>query len=191
MPTALHIEKQSFTFGDNWPVAFKYDDTPFYLNGPQRINGELDGVNHGTKAVDIVALHSTAGLLILEAKDFRGYRIANKKRLTHREIVVEMALKVRDTVAGLVGAARQKTPDFDSAEIKKALNPGKELLIVLWLEDDGAKDALRWKQQLDTLTQEMKEKMKWLNARIFVLSHSTQNRLPDLQVANLSGAGGH
>jgi len=79
--------------------------------------------------------------------------------------------------------------EFDAAEIKKACNRGKDLLIVLWLEDDASKDALRWKQQLEVLTQEMKAKMNWLDAKFFVLSHSTQNRLPDLNVSNLAGAG--
>ena len=192
MPTALAIEKQRFTFGDKWTIAFKYDDTKFYREGPERLKGDLEGATRATRAVDVVdvvGLHAAAGLLLLEAKDFRGHRIENKTRIKHREIVVEVALKVRDTVAGLIGAARQNVSEFDSAEIKKACNRGKDLVIVLWLEDDASKDALRWKQQLEVLTQEMKAKMSWLDAKFFVLSHSTQNRLPDLTVTNLPGAG--
>ena len=189
MATALAIEKQRFTFGDRWTVAFKYDDTTFYREGPERLKGDLEGATQATRAVDVVGLHAEAGLLLLEAKDFRGHRIANKIRIKHGEIAVEVALKVRDTIAGLIGAARQNVLAFDSAAIKNACGRGTNLLIVLWLEDDASNDALRWKQQLDTLTQLMKAKMSWLNAKFFVLGHSTQNRLPDLTVANLPGAG--
>lgn len=189
MPIPLAIEKQRFTFGDKWTLAFKYDDTIFYRGGPERLKGEVDGISQSTRAVDVVGLHATAGLLLLEAKDFRGHRIANKKRITNREIVVEVALKVRDTVAGLVGAARQNVSEFNSLEIHKACNRGKDLLVVLWLEDDASKDPRLWKQQLDGLTQELKAKMNWLVAKFFVLSASTQNRLPDLTVTNLPGAG--
>ncbi len=189
MPTALDVEKQRFTFGDRWDLAFKYDDASFYRNGPERLKGNLDGVTQGTRAVDVVALHATAGLLLLEAKDFRGYRIANKKRITNREIAVEIALKVRDTVAGLIGAARQNVLEFDAAAIKAAFNRGKDLVIVLWLEDDTSKDARVWKQQLDLITQDMKSKLSWLDAKFYVLSLSVPNRLPDLTVTNLRGAG--
>jgi len=189
MATAFAIEKQRFNFGDKWTVAFKYDDTTFYRNGPERLKGELEGHTQATRAVDVVGLHAAAGLLLLEAKDFRGHRVENKARIKHREIVVEIALKVRDTVAGLIGAARQNVSEFDSGEIKRACNRGKDIIIVLWLEDDASKDVLRWKQQLEVLTQEMKAKMSWLEAKFYVLSHSTQNRLPDLTVTNLPGAG--
>src|SRR4051794_8602213 len=117
MATELAVEKQRFAFGDGWVAAFKYDDTRYYERGPLRCHGELDGVGHGTKAVDVVALHLHAGLLLLEVKDFRGYRIQNKPRLKSGEIAVEVALKIRDTVAGLIGAARQDVQEFDAAEI--------------------------------------------------------------------------
>lgn len=189
MPISLTIEKQRFVFGDHWKIVFKYDDTKFYRDGPERLKGELEGQMQATRAVDVVGLHIESGLLLLEAKDFRGHRIANKTRIKHGEIIVEVALKVRDTVAGLIGAARQKISEFDSAAIKAACSAGKKLIIVIWLEDDASTNVLRWKQQLDILVQQMKAKMGWLNAKFFVLSHQTQNRLPHLTVTNLPGAG--
>jgi len=189
MPTSLTIEKQRFTFGDHWKIVFKYDDTKFYRVGPERLKGELEGQIHATRAVDLVGVHTEYGLLLLEAKDFRGHRIENKTRIKHGEIVVEVALKVRDTVAGLIGAARQKISEFDSTAIKAACCAGKKLVIVIWLEDDASTNTLLWKQQLDILIQMMKAKMGWLDARFFVLSKQTQNRLPHLTVTNLPGAG--
>lgn len=80
MPTPLDVEKQKFTFGDSWTVAFKYDDSRFYRGGPERLKGELEErsnneskiVPQATRAVDVIGLHQEDGLLLLEAKDFRG-----------------------------------------------------------------------------------------------------------------------
>lgn len=189
MPTVLDIEKQRFTFSDRWKAAFKYDDTSFYRNGPEKLKGGLEGHPQATRAVDVVGLHDKAGVLLLEAKDFRGHRIANKRRITDAEIVVEAALKARDTLAGLVGAARKGCNEFAAADIWSAMEKPHPLLIVLWLEDDASANLLYWKQQLDTLAQRLKEKIGWMEARCYVLSSKTQNRLPDLSVTNLPGAG--
>lgn len=189
MPTVLHVEKQRFTFGDPWNVAFKYDDTRFYRNGPEKLKGDLDGHPQATRATDIVALHNDAGLLLLEAKDFRGHRIANKRRISDAEIIVETALKARDTLAGLAGAARSGCTEFDSAAIWSAMNKPRPLIVVLWLEDDASANLLYWKPKMDTLGQKLKEKIGWMEARCYVLSSKTTNRLPDLTVTNLPGAG--
>jgi hypothetical protein len=127
--------------------------------------------------------------LLLEAKDFRGHRIENKPRIKDGEIVVEVALKARDTVAGLVGSARKGDAEFDSDALFKALKKGKDVTVVLWLEDDVQRDALQAKQQLGTLAQSLKSKLGWLNVKAFVLSSKVPNLLPDLTVSNLPGAG--
>jgi len=124
MPKLLDVEKQRFEFGDRWTVAFKYDDTGFYRNGPERLKGELEErsknefkkVPQSTRAVDVVGLHKTDGLLLLEAKDFRGHRIENKKRLDDGQVCLEVSLKARDTVAGLIGAARHAMSEFPSSQ---------------------------------------------------------------------------
>lgn len=188
MPKTLDVEKQRFTFDDEWKIALKYDDTACYREGIERLKGEIDKVPQSTRAVDVLALHTTAGLLMMEVKDFRGHRIANKHRITNKEVILEAALKIRDTVAGLVGAAREVSGEFNTAAISAAYGPGKELLVVLWLEDDASEDPRKWKAQLDVLTQELKTKVRWLHAKCFVVSGSL-HRLPGLSVTNLPGAG--
>ena len=81
MTRPLDVENQRFEFGDQWSAAFKYDDTTFYRKEAIRLQGDIDGVPQSTKAVDVVVLHNPSGLLLLEAKDFRGHRIANKPRI--------------------------------------------------------------------------------------------------------------
>lgn len=189
MPITLDVEKQRFVFGDSWTLAFKYDDSKFYRDVLERLKGDVDGVSQSTRAVDVVALHQLIGLLLLEAKDFRGYRIQNKRRTTEGEVAVEVALKVRDTVAGLVGAARKPVDEFDSVALSSALGQAKAVTVVLWVEDDTQRDPDVAKQQLGTLNQLLKKKLAWLNVRTFVLSSQVPNRLDSLTVTNLPGAG--
>ena len=106
MPIQLDVENQRFEFGVGWTVAFKYDDTDFHQKKATKLQGMIDGVPHSTKAVDVVGLHKVSGLLLLEAKDFRGHRISTKQRIGN-EVSVEVAVKARDTLAALVGAARE------------------------------------------------------------------------------------
>lgn len=188
MPTLLDIENQRFEFDDRWVTAFKYDDTAFYRKKAIQLQGEIGGIPHSTKAVDVVGLHDQIGLLLLEAKDFRGHRIANKPRL-NGEVAVEVAVKVRDTIAALVGASRAATNEFSSNALVAALHQGRDVIVVLWLEDDTFRDAGRAKQMLSTLNSVLKSKLAWLNVKTFVLSSSVANRLPDVMVANLPGAG--
>lgn len=186
---ALDIENQRFDFGDGWTFAFKYDDTDFYRDEAEPFQGTIDGTPHSTKAVDAVALHAGAGLLLLEAKDFRGSRVANKNRL-RGEVAFEAAVKVRDTVAALLGASREPVTEFPSAEVAVALSQGKEVKVVLWLEDDTFRqNDPRTKQHLSALTSVLKQKLSWLNVSCFVLSKTVRNRINGLSVSDLPGAG--
>lgn len=185
---ALDIENQRFDFGDGWTVAFKYDDTDFYRDEAEPFQGVIDEKPHSTKAVDAVGLHAVSGLLLLEAKDFRGSRIANQSRL-RGEVAFEVAVKVRDTVAALLGASRKPITEFPAVEIARALAPGEEVRIVLWLEDDTFRDAVQAKPKLSALSNLLKQKLSWLNVSILVLSSAVPNRINGLSVTNLPGAG--
>jgi len=188
MPTQLDVENQRFEFGDEWSIAFKYDDSDFHQKEATKLQGVIDDIPHSTKAVDLVGLHEVSGLLLLEAKDFRGHRIANKLRV-RGEVSVEVAVKVRDTVAALVGAARKPVSKFPSGELAAGLEPGRDVIVVLWLEDDTFKDVLKAKATLGPLNQRLKSLLSWLNVQTLVLSSSVQNRINHLTVTNLPGAG--
>ena len=188
MPTQLDVENQRFEFGDGWTVAFKYDDTDFHQKEATKLQGMIDGVPHSTKAVDVVGLHNISGLLLLEAKDFRGHRIANKPRIEH-EVSVEVAVKARDTLAALVGAARKPVTEFPSIQLATALGQGNDVAVVLWLEDDTFADERRAKVSLGTLNQKLKALLTSLNVRTFVLSSAVPNRINHMTVTNLSGTG--
>lgn len=188
MPTICDVENQRFEFGDGWTVAFKYDDTDFHQKEATKLQGSIDGVYHSTKAVDVIGLHKVSGLLLLEAKDFRGHRIENKPRILG-EVSVEVAVKARDTVAALIGTARKPVTEFPSGELARALEQGKDVAVVLWLEDDTFTDEKKAKASLGTLNQKLKSLLSWLDVRTFVLSSSVPNRINHLTVTNLPGAG--
>jgi len=189
MPTSLKIEKQRFHFADGWFV-FRYDETNFYQKKVKSLQRVIDGIPHGTKAVDVVGLHqhSSRDLLLLEAKDFRGYRIENQRRIDSGEVATEVAMKVRDTVASLVGAARHAISEFPAGEVVQAMEKGK-ISVVLWIEDDTFQDEARTKVKLDALNKMLKRTLAWLHVRTFVLSSKVPYRLPGLNVVNLAGAG--
>lgn len=188
MPTSLDVEKQNFAFGDQWTVVFKYDDTEFCQKEASKLQGIIDGVPQSAKAVDVVGLHAQRGMLLLEAKDFRGHRIANKTRV-NEELATEVAVKVRDTVAALIGAGRQTVAEFPFQALFAAMGWGRDVAVVLWLEDDTFHDPARAKVTLGALTQKLKSKLTWLNVRPFALSSMVTNRLDHLTVTNLPKAG--
>ncbi|MGC4066737.1 MAG: hypothetical protein QM784_19300 [Polyangiaceae bacterium] len=70
MSTQLNIERLTFTFGDTWTFATKWDDEWAYRSGISKLHGVLDGSSESTKAVDLVAVQNGT-LVLAEAKDFR------------------------------------------------------------------------------------------------------------------------
>lgn len=125
---ALH-----FAFDDAWRVI-KYDDEPAYRAGIEKLDR--------TSAVDFVARHvADKRLFFIEVKDFRGYRIQNKERVSDGSLADEVAYKVRDTLAGMIGAQRCRPDEAIWRELVRALEHGKEIRVILWLEEDLPKDG--------------------------------------------------
>lgn len=123
--------------------------------------------------------------MLLEAKDFRGHQAANAHRMSG-EVCLEVALKVRDTIAGIVGAARMAVVEFPAVQVAAALQPGPDLMVVLWLEDDLFTDPVKTASKLQVLNSLLKTKLTWLNARTFVVSSSKDAHLiPGLTVSDL------
>lgn len=177
---------QHFEFDSKWKVE-RYDgggDTPvgghtFYRNQVSHLPN--------TKAVDFVGVHALEGAFLIEVKDFRGFRIQNKKRLKSGELALEVAHKVRDTVAGLVGAVRNETHASALTDVGLSLLKQTETVrIVLWLEDDAAANGRVWAEELNTLMTRIQGYLRWLTPRVLVVSGSTYaQKLPGLQVTNV------
>lgn len=184
MSTILDEQYQRFEFGDDWEV-FRYDseESGYYAIAKSVQN---------TRSVDFLGIYLGRECYVIEVKDFRGYRIRNKKRLTTGELAEEVAQKVRDTLAGVISGCRTGNSAGCWSDISGCLTtPDSDVRIVLWLEDDTAGNPMRWKQELSTQTQLIKQKLHWLRVRVFAVSQSTYNHCPpQLAVSNLPGACG-
>jgi hypothetical protein len=194
MPTTITERHLEFTFGDAWNVL-RYDNEderadgkktghPFYRDQVSRLEG--------AKAVDFVGTHGGDTAYLVEVKDFRGYRIRNKRRITTNELATEIAQKVRDTLAGLVAAKRNHpAPGVLGSVAAMLMNPKRTIRIVLWLEDDlSHRNLMQWKAEQAVLTDKIKTRIGWFSSRVLVVDQgSCQQQPPDVQVRNLPGAG--
>lgn len=165
--SAVFDEKSlRFTFDDDWQVL-KWDEHGGYLRGLQK-HGE-------TKAVDFFGLHLGAPWFV-EVKDFRGYRVANKRRLSSGDLAQEVACKVRDTLAAMAWACGRSS--VDPGEIGRFLRPlvnrSEKVPVVLWLEEDRPATPA----SASTLAEAIKRELGWLNAKVIVASRALTRHAP-------------
>jgi hypothetical protein len=91
----LREGKLEFTFPDEWEVT-KYDAWSYYQN-------QFKGCCCGNKAVDFLAIDRERNLWLIEVKDYREH-----VRTKTEELWNQVAIKVRDTLAGLYAAKIDK-----------------------------------------------------------------------------------
>lgn len=137
-----------------------------------------------TKAVDFVGVLNKTSLYFIEVKDFRGYTVQNKKRLLTDELAVEIAQKVKDSVACLLGSHRTSSKAEDWKLFVQALLKN-EIKVILWLEHDlptykTKKDKVFASVEGNVL----KTKLKWLTTKATVMSQDHAS-LSHLTISNL------
>jgi hypothetical protein len=116
-------------------LASKYDDWSHYRNQFNQAFG-------GTKAVDVVYAEPDVAWLI-EVKDYRIHR-----RTKTIDLAGEVALKVRDTLAGLV-AAKLMANDADEKFVATALLSKPRIRVVLHLESPKNRSPLYPQEAID------------------------------------------
>ncbi len=170
-----------FSFDDSWHVE-KWDDHRDYREGLCRLEG--------SKAVDMVGVPGSGDAYLIEIKDFRGYRIENRSRFGG-ELEREVAKKVRDTVAGILASYRRSGEHHLWEPLVQAFaDRNRRIRIVLWVEDDVARNEWRWRQCASVITKQLKRELSWLTTSVLVCNLQVPNQPPGLTVANLPGAGG-
>ncbi len=172
MSTVVDEGRLRFTFGDGWIVE-KYDGHREYRNGI----GKLPG----SKAVDVVASNPGQGLLLIEVKDFRDHRIENKLRVGE-DLATELGQKVRDSVAGMVGALRNSSePGQWQPHVGHLVDRNRDVRVLLWLEEDrpypSAVEERNHKARQASLVKEIKKACRWLTPRAFVVSRASYGGL--------------
>lgn len=157
----------TFSFeGENWEII-KYDDNPKYL----RISDALEG----TKAIDFLGFYNASTLVMFEVKGFRGYgsqKSINDRLAEGMEVLTtEVAQKVKDTVAAIVGISRNiQIRDTIWEKAAKQILQNKELMIIAWIEEDLNSIALRnrKKNEMSVRTDKLKKKLAWLTTNISI-----------------------
>jgi len=166
-----------FEFGSAWDVR-KWDGERAYREGIEKLSG--------SKALDFVGKLDRS-LFLIEVKDFRDYRIENKKRLMHGELAIEVAQKVRDTLAGIVGVSGEGRTDCANWKPFLDAAVSQTVRVVLWLEHDppSGKPKGTVDQMNNTLKQHLERNLRWLRPHVFVASLADKASLQDLHVRNL------
>ena len=178
-----------FNFNDKaWQYVIKYDSEP---ESPQIDYDKIKNSIEKTKAVDFIGIYREKELTFFEVKNVKNYRIETKARLQtgderDERLDIEVAKKVRDTLAGIIGGARNSTHQRATWKeyLKLFANENKRIRIVLWLEQDRAVDKER-KPRIMNLQNRLLERLNWLTSDIRVFSIDKHDFKDDLIVENL------
>ncbi len=149
----------TFTFPAD---ASKYDDWSHYRN--QFIN-----TCQGAKAVDLVFLDTAdqTTCWLIEVKDYRIH-----PRTKPIDLADEIAVKVRDTLAGLLSAKWHAT-DSDERRYARRLVQAARVRVVLHLEQPAKTSRLRPRAiEPDKVLQKLKSVIKAIDPHPLVIDHS-------------------
>ncbi|WP_165226835.1 hypothetical protein [Aquisphaera insulae] len=138
----------TFDFPDGWN-AMKYDAWTYYIRSFQSVGG-------GCKGVDLVAFPSSSRdcLWLIEIKD---YEVAPRQK--NLELVEEIVIKVRDTLAGLA-AARWRATKEDEAGFASLALQCRDVKVVLHLEQPRNPTRLHPTEDVSKLVLKLKERLR-------------------------------
>jgi hypothetical protein len=160
------------TFDETWQCA-KWDDCPSYRHGIGRLQGS-DGVDF---------LGVRAGCLyLIEVKNYREYRIENRGK--HENLPQVITVKVRDTIAGVVGASIMKKSDGFARECTKAIGETRDeqrIRVVAWIIEDNdlpPKDRIRAGVRRKTLVAQL----RWLTTKVVDANPLRAPQIPGVEV---------
>ena len=183
----LDESRLRFQFGDSWTVL-RYDASSSYrsiavLSGALYEKSETQ--NHGTRAVDFVAVRQDE-IYFIEVKNFEGHERQTRARL-EKDLDLEVGLKVRDTLAGLVGAVRRNKdlPEPLLVALGRIASDEQRVNVIAWIERHDPPQTKRWMSIGDALLEDrIKKRLRWLNAKVLVTN--SQAPLRDIEVTRLS-----
>jgi hypothetical protein len=152
-----------FDFGGSWTVL-KYDETGGFYKTKMMPNIE------STKGVDFLCCAPHEPLLLMEAKDF-SLGVPHRDKFAKVPMVV--ALKARDTVAGIVGGSHCATNEADRAFFgdsrAKLDTPPRVVFFFLDLDTPMHRNPKRARNQRDVLLKQLKRHLSWLTKDVVVV----------------------
>jgi len=178
MSVAFDERSLRFDFDDRWQPILKWDDHVAYRKGIHQVRG--------SKAMDFVGVPDNRFIYLIEARDFRRHS-SEKEEPPH----LELERKVRDTIAGLIGAGRRPEHADEFGPLLKSLIGQTRIVVVLWNEQPPYSGAAEVHRQRDVagagfLTERAKANVKWLHARVITTSQADRDKsiVPGLTVTN-------
>ncbi|NDV57711.1 NERD domain-containing protein [Bacteroides sp. 519] len=121
-----------------------------------------------TKGVDFIYLHEKNKIIFIEVKNFRGHTSdpKTKERLKSNaeELMTEIAIKVRDSMACGMSAARFSTNDEDFWKLfgEIFLKVKTPIRIIAWIEFDESNPKEK-KTKMAAWNNKLKQKLSWLH----------------------------
>ena len=161
----------SFQFPAPWRM-WKWDGDSAFKDGIRRLRD-----SHG---VDFVGVRGTDLSCFIEVKDYRWH----KRKWSNDELATWLAQKVRDTIAGIVGARYRRGNEEDWKLHLGAWFARRSLAVILWLEEKHLK-----KEEMAFLTDALKRKLRWLTTRVLVANLADPPPGFDFKAKSLPGAG--
>jgi len=160
-----------FEFDTETWFPIKWDDAAQFTGptGIRKLNGELTDIakgiksSQGTRGVDFIGLRADS-LYLFEVKDFRDYAAEN----THRqevELPLEIGLKVRDTLAGLVGAHRVHPTSWTERAVALLAARERPVTVIAWIVEDRQHSSQQRRVHAKTShvrTHQLQERLAWL-----------------------------
>lgn len=163
-----------FEFDERWDV-YQLDEEADYR---QKICKQIPD----TRCIDFIGYNRAKKLLLfIEVKGFRGYGTKrNVQRLSGEkdDITVEIAQKVKDSLAIIIGGARNSTnlPDVWKEHVQH-LNKNGSLKVIAWVELDVSTDNMlrRAKTNMSIRRKELRKRLTWLTSDVDIMNVSAND----------------
>lgn len=178
MTTTILEQDLQFRFDDSWRTI-KWDKDPVFHDLFKKVQ-----FTHG---VDFVALYFDAPYLI-EVTDYWTDPARGREVRTNGELGIEVAEKVRDTIAALVWAydrGHERARDME-AFVRAMIGWRDKVMIVVWVEDKSLTPM-----GARTLCDKIKKNLSWLNPHVIVTNCGLERMhpVPGISAVRLSQAG--
>lgn len=193
--------------GDSWSCIEKFDEHVDYKK-LLAVQSNIRGGNCNPKAVDFVGINNN-DVYLIEVKDFRAVTTHTPEQLYETEmrlheeedpISVELAFKVKDSLAAIIGGARNSTNHQACWQsfIRHSINSNREIIVIAWLEipprlaqvvNNQVRSGRKKGKKRDLKIQlkaSLKAKLKWLTNAVYILQMGQTHKFENiLQVENI------
>ncbi len=176
--TVIREGNLEFSFGNSWDVC-KYDGNGSYYKTLMEKNVKP------TKAVDFLCFCSAHRLFMLEVKDF-SLGVPNREKFEN--IPMSVAIKARDTIAGIIGGSHCASNDeqtFFKNSYRRMVNSP---YVIFFFEDlaTPARPPERTANKRDVLQKKLREHLRWLTRDIVVVGLNDYGRvINDLTISRV------